>query len=362
MPSYSLSAAIRSATGIAALVMFVLVSLASSCGAGEWIEITNHSDQSVFVVGFAVQHPDYIERQSETERKYANGGTGSNPIEILPEGETSMFIRRSSKALERAKWTYVFDAYNGMGKLVSRTVYTVPQLDTAGGRVALEQPTISEEVATLGTPTIQPSPTATLERTMPPTPTVTTLKAGGEINIPDPEMLAAIRSALGKPTGGITQGDMLTLTVLDAADHAITEIRGLEHAVNLVTLYLHDNQISDITPLAALTKLVDLRLYVNQIVDISSLSELSSLEYLNLSNNELSDITSLSRLSNLAELNLDYSEVSDISAVADLPSLKVLRLFLNPLNEEAHRVHIPALRSRGVDVYWKPQLRPQNAN
>src|SRR5262249_53272663 len=81
------------------------------------------------------------------------------------------------------------------------------------------------------------------------------------VNIPDPNLETAIRVALNKPSGQITDADMLTLTTLDASGRGITNLSGLEAAENLQTLNLSANfQISDISPLAGLTKLQNLDL------------------------------------------------------------------------------------------------------
>ena len=88
------------------------------------------------------------------------------------------------------------------------------------------------------------------------------------VHFPDPNLEAAVREALNKPTGDITTEDMATLTSLDAKGRGIVDLSGLEYAVNLHKLILVDNQISDISPLAGLIKLEYLDLAANQIGDI----------------------------------------------------------------------------------------------
>ena len=56
------------------------------------------------------------------------------------------------------------------------------------------------------------------------------------VEIPDPALEGAIRDALGKPTGEITQADMETLTSLQAEGLNIANLSGLEAAVNLTSL------------------------------------------------------------------------------------------------------------------------------
>src|SRR5262249_2568880 len=58
------------------------------------------------------------------------------------------------------------------------------------------------------------------------------------ISIPDPGLNAAVRAALRKPTGPLTQQDMLRLTSLNASEQNVKSIAGLESAHNLVSLDL----------------------------------------------------------------------------------------------------------------------------
>ena len=72
------------------------------------------------------------------------------------------------------------------------------------------------------------------------------------VDIPDPNLRAAVQTALGKPSGHpITANEMVTLTRLDASRSDIRDLTGLEGATNLTTLDLRDNFISDISPLVA---------------------------------------------------------------------------------------------------------------
>ena len=52
------------------------------------------------------------------------------------------------------------------------------------------------------------------------------------VNFPDPNLEAALREALPKPTGPISTEDMLTLTNLSANGRDIHDLTGLETALN----------------------------------------------------------------------------------------------------------------------------------
>ena len=75
------------------------------------------------------------------------------------------------------------------------------------------------------------------------------------VNFPDPGLEAAIREAIGKPTGDIHDTDLVGLTDLNADNRGIVNLEGIQYCVDLTELSLNSNQISDIAPLAGLTNL-----------------------------------------------------------------------------------------------------------
>jgi hypothetical protein len=114
--------------------------------------------------------------------------------------------------------------------------------------------------------------------------------ASEDVSFPDANLEAAVRDALRKPEEGITVDDMATLGVLDADDRGISDLSGLEHAVNLRELDLEGNEISDLGPLANLTNLRDLDLEDSKISDLGPLANLASLRNLDLEDNEINDL------------------------------------------------------------------------
>ena len=220
------------------------------------------------------------------------------------------------------------------------------------------------------------------------------------VDIPDSNLRTAIEKALGKASGvTITTEDMKSLYELEAPNASITDLTGLEHATNLTLLTLSDNSISDISPLAGLNNLAELYLSDNSISDISPLAGLNNLIWLELHNNSISDLSPLKGLNNLISLKLSDNSISDISPLAGLTNLRILGLSgnsisdispvaglinlielslennsisdisplvanaglgsgdtvsvsENPLNHASINTHIPALQSRGVEVYF----------
>jgi len=112
------------------------------------------------------------------------------------------------------------------------------------------------------------------------------------VHFADPNLEAAVRQAIGKPTGDIYASDLAGLTLLDASKRDIGDLTGLEHCINLAYLTLSVNQISDISPLEGLSHLIMLDLASNQISDVEPLVDNDGLgegDHVWLGNNPLSE-------------------------------------------------------------------------
>src|SRR5215471_14341703 len=83
-----------------------------------------------------------------------------------------------------------------------------------------------------------------------------------EVLVPDPGLNAAIRAALQKPTGPLTQQDLLSLTSLDASRRNVASIQGLEAARNLRSLDLQINRLTSFLLPADFTSLLVLDLSI----------------------------------------------------------------------------------------------------
>ena len=147
------------------------------------------------------------------------------------------------------------------------------------------------------------------------------------VNIPDANLEAAVRNALRKKSGTLTQADMKRLTQLYVGNRGIISLTGLEHAVNLKGLGLWSNEISDISPIANLKNLTYLNVSNNQISDIKPLAGLKNLTNLYLDRNAISNIKPLEGLKNLTDLFFGYNKISDIKSIANLRNLTRLGLW-----------------------------------
>jgi len=230
------------------------------------------------------------------------------------------------------------------------------------------------------------------------------------VNFPDPNLEAVIREAINKPTGDITDADLLGLTSLEAYDRNISDLTGLEHCINLQeiragrnpiqsisaistltalrSVHFQDTRVSDIGPLADLVNLEDLVLYDNtypnaedKVFDLSPLSNLTNLGSIIIGNNRISDLSPLANLHGLYVIQVNGNFVSDISPLEGLTNLglvvlnsnlisdvgalvsnpgigagDLVHLVGNLLTSEAIEIQVPALKARGVEV-WHDQSR-----
>ena len=135
------------------------------------------------------------------------------------------------------------------------------------------------------------------------------------VEIPDIHLASAIKAVLGiNPSDSITFHDMRDITFLDVNNRQISDITGLEHAVNMSKLYASNNFISDVSALADLSK--------------------------------------------LNEINLNNNIVSDVFPLVDITDLRHLSLRGNPLSYPSVRVHIPTIQAKRSEVFFDYRSYP----
>ena len=154
------------------------------------------------------------------------------------------------------------------------------------------------------------------------------------VDIPDPNLRAAIETTLGKASGDpITAVEMETLTFFRAIDANISDLTGLEGATNLTYLFLWNNAISNLTPLGGLISLQFLDLQGNSVSDLSPVMGLTNLIFLGLRDNSVSELSPL-------VANTEFGEKDKVNVKGNL------------LNYPSIYTHIPTLQSRGVEVFF----------
>lgn len=133
---------------------------------------------------------------------------------------------------------------------------------------------------------------------------------GNAVAFVDPDLEAAVRSAVNKPEGHLFPEDLTGLTLLSAPESDIDDLTGIRHLVDLTDLRLPGNQVSDLGPLANMAYLSDLDLSGNVVTDIQPLVDSTA---------------------------IDAGDRLDLRG--------------NPLGETACTDHIPRLEADGVTVH-----------
>ena len=163
---------------------------------------------------------------------------------------------------------------------------------------------------------------------------IRSIETAQTVDIPDPNLRDYIERVLDKAAGDpITVTEMTTLTFLDPWGEDISDLTGLDYAINLTDLNLNRNSISDISPVAGLTSLTSLHLGGSSISDISPVTGLTNLTDLTLFENSILDISAVAGLTNLTELFLQDNSISDISVLMGLTNLEWLRLSDNSISD-----------------------------
>ena len=149
---------------------------------------------------------------------------------------------------------------------------------------------------------------------------------GEIVDIPDTNLRAVIAETLGKAADDtITAAEMATIERLELNEKDISDLTGLEFAINLNWLDISKNSISDLSPIAGLIKLSEFRFNWNPVSDLSPLKRLKNLTGLWFEENrQVSDISPLAGLINLKHLHFSTTLVSDLSALKGLKNLTSL--------------------------------------
>ncbi len=164
------------------------------------------------------------------------------------------------------------------------------------------------------------------------------------VHFADPVLESVVERQLGVTDP--TPSDMLNLTDLLANGLGVTELTGLEYALNLRTLNLWGNHVADVNALRPLTRLVSLNLDGNQVTDITAVAGLTHMRTLYLSANQgIGDVHPLAGLMELTELDLGFNySVSDLSPLAGLKNLTFLRLAGNLIVDVSGMAGLTKLR------------------
>lgn len=174
------------------------------------------------------------------------------------------------------------------------------------------------------------------------------------VEFPDSNLEAVIRAAISKPAGDITRLDLMGLGFIDANEHNIADLTGLEYCINLTVIFMSWNHVSDLEPISHLRHLTEVQFVVNDISSLPDLTNWTAMQRIFLSGNDLTDIAPLQDLPAIHHMYLGNNQISDLSPLAANPGLAEgdsIWVDNNPLSDESLNIYIPAMETRGVYVY-----------
>lgn len=154
---------------------------------------------------------------------------------------------------------------------------------------------------------------------------------------------------------------LLTLEIIDTT-FPITDLTGLEHALNLETLTIQgQTSLSDYTPLSSLPALTSLEISNSNFTDLSILSSLTNLQHLNLAGNGITDISVLSGMTALKSLDLQNNEITDVSPLLALSNLESLWIDGNPIADTS-LLNTLQRENPNMILYYVPEEGDPNFN
>ena len=168
--------------------------------------------------------------------------------------------------------------------------------------------------------------------------------------MPDAALREAVRETLELPAGvPLTKDHIRDLDIFIAEGRGISDLTGLEFAINLREANLGDNSITDLRPLANLINLEELALPENRISDISPLAGLPNLLQLWISLNPISDLSPLARLPKFRKLiarriwTTDFSSLEGLGLDIFADEICEIAPFLPPVTERIQNRTFPSL-------------------
>ncbi|GAS84115.1 leucine-rich repeat domain-containing protein [Paenibacillus amylolyticus] len=127
------------------------------------------------------------------------------------------------------------------------------------------------------------------------------------------------------------------LTFLAVEGNQITDISPLSGLTNLQNLVMDDNKIKSLAPLKNMRKLTSLLASGNQVTDLSPLQKVK-LEWVIMNGNKIQDLTPLKNHPTLQYLYVEDNLIEDIAVLETIPHLTEVYLANNPLNDRAEQI------------------------
>jgi hypothetical protein len=169
------------------------------------------------------------------------------------------------------------------------------------------------------------------------------LFAAKKVHFKDPKLEAVVRKYLHIPTGHLTVNDLANLESLYAEGEGITDLTGLEAAVNLYWLHLGYNPLTNFVPLENLPQLSHLYIPGVPIKTLpDSLARMTDLYDIE-AGPGVTNISVITQMRYIADLTLHESPIAAFP-IREFPYLRKLTLYSCGLTNIDFITNCPALR------------------
>jgi Leucine-rich repeat (LRR) protein len=163
--------------------------------------------------------------------------------------------------------------------------------------------------------------------------------------LPDPALYAFVWGILGDPPGPITLYDIRNLQYLYSGGLGITNLDGLQAAINVGYADLSNNRIRDGSIVSNWIGLQTLILDNNPLTNINFISSLPQLGILSLRNTGIKNAAPLAGETNLTFLDLSYDPITNANFLANDTNLEVLDLDGTGIKDLSFVTSLPRLES-----------------
>lgn len=197
-----------------------------------------------------------------------------------------------------------------------------------------------------------------------------------DVNIPNEYLKKAINKELGRSLDQkITQKDLESLKKLSSdflsmdvdedsyKSRGISDLTGLEYAVNLEWVDLSENSISDLSPLRNSVNIKWLELDRNKISDLKPLSNIKKLEHLNIYNNAgIMDLKPIAGLTELKWIDMHHcsrgKDPLNVEELVTLKKLEYLSIETNLVDDVSFVKELPNLTTFSCNNTFVTDLGP----
>lgn len=149
-----------------------------------------------------------------------------------------------------------------------------------------------------------------------------------DVTFNDPAFEKLVRSILDIEVAQLSYFDLLKLRKLDLTDSGISDLSGIEHALNLETLIIN-KPVMHLELISNLKHLKHLEITHSGLKSLEIIEKLVELKHLNMSYNNIKDISYLELTDQLTYLDVSRNKISDVSAVLTLQALTTLYIESN---------------------------------